>query len=401
MKRPSFYSTLVTVCGLTLSLWANPAAYAGTIAYLNNTSDTMSMHMASEYPAVGSVMDQSALGSGTLIAPQWVLTAGHVVGTSTQSTFHVNTNYYDSGQTYQADSWYTPASWDYNLEAGNDIALIHLSQPVTGVTPMQMYSGTGNGDIHQVDKIVGFGVVGDGYPGDPRYFTGYKHAGQNYIDGHLWQGTPFQVNNIMTTRMDVAPWDSKYTGPYADPQFLNPTADYPLADEYLINHGDSGGPNLNGDNQITAVHSFGLGLYDGVTDSSFSDIAGSTRVAPWLDWINTVMYDVNHGITPPAADTAKGTPGNAMFSALEMQSLIQANSANLPIFNADELAILKQTYPNIADHFTVSQSAYGFFLAPIKLGTPVSSLPTPEPTSLALLAAAGVPLLLRRQKRAA
>ena len=64
----------------------------------------------------------------------------------------------------------------------------------------------------------------------------------------------------------------------------------PLAMEYLIAPGDSGGGlfiDLGAGPMLAGVHSFGAS-FDGITDSDYGDISGHTRVSKFTGWINDV-----------------------------------------------------------------------------------------------------------------
>src|SRR5688500_10530461 len=71
---------------------------------------------------VGGVKVGGSFGSGTLVAPDWVLTAAHVADLFTAgSTFEVG------GLSFTIDTALTPRTWDPRLPPANDIALLHLA----------------------------------------------------------------------------------------------------------------------------------------------------------------------------------------------------------------------------------------------------------------------------------
>lgn len=247
----------VLLAGLNLGSLAN----AGTILFGVPDDSYLNLGASSQYDSVGrftGTTDSSSFSaSGTLIAPDWVLTAAHVVDHATSLTFSVG------GQSYSANSWTTYPAWKGELSAGNDIALVHLSR-ASNIQPAMRY--TGNAELSQLTTSVGYGMTGNGQTGATR-LDGAKRAEQNRIDQ------------------------------LANPRLLLSTFDDPLhsgratALEGLIAPGDSGGGmfiTTPSGTFLAGVNSF-IGATDGKADASYGDVEGQTRVSAFNAWIDSVL----------------------------------------------------------------------------------------------------------------
>ena len=140
---------------------------AGTIRHDRDDSLYTGLAELAQYDCAGMVHSGANIGSGTLIASQWVLTAGHMVGAD--ATFTVN------GTTYESENYW--------IHSSEDIAIFQLSEPVVGVLPATLYDPDFGSEIGIDGTMVGFGYTGDGYSGENTYGPlGVKRAGQNTID---------------------------------------------------------------------------------------------------------------------------------------------------------------------------------------------------------------------------
>jgi len=236
--------------------------------------------------------------SGTLVASSWALTAGHCIDQATSLDFSVG------GTTYSADAWEYHPGWlpgnILNLIIGNDLGMVHLSQPVQNVTPAKRY--TGFDEVGKIGLYAGFGSTGTGLTGSTTLDL-QKRVGANAIDSYFF-------GDALTSRDFLADFDNPL-----DPTDSLLGSPDPLSIEYLIAGGDSGGAvflESAGELLLGGVHSFVLGT-DLVPDSDYGDIAGSTRVAPYNDWIDSLLA------LPASFSTAQGgatlqIPGSNQFA---------------------------------------------------------------------------------------
>jgi hypothetical protein len=249
------------------------AATASAITIRDDRSQSLYLNLGSQaiYGSVGRIDEKAGssayIGSGTLIAPNWVLTAGHMVSDATALTFTVG------GSTYSASSWVSNPHWNGNLTLGYDIGLVKLSKAVTGVTPATRY--TGSSELGKVGTMVGYGMTGTGLTG-AKTFDGNKRAAQNTIDTLYGSG-----GRILAIDFDNP--KNKRDNVYG--------SSTPLNLEGLIAPGDSGGAlfidSASGP-LLAGVTSF-AGAYDGKVDSDYGDIGGFIRVSKLNSWIDSII----------------------------------------------------------------------------------------------------------------
>lgn len=250
---------------------------AGTIRHDRNPQAYVNFGASNLFDSVGHITAYAPgfgyYGSGTLIAPDIILTAAHIVDIADSLEVRIG------GATYSADMWSYNPGWipnnPFGLFDGYDIGLIHLDTPVAGVTPANRYTGQDEKGSQAI--YAGFGSTGTGLTGATNYDQ-VRRAGFNMIDAI--PGGP------EAGRLFLSDFDFPRT-----PSASATGARYPLPLEYMVASGDSGGPVFIDDGSglaVAGIHSFVLGT-DYVADSDYGDISGHTRVSAFNDWIDSTI----------------------------------------------------------------------------------------------------------------
>ena len=235
------------------------------------TARVINGESTSDYAAVGIVNNGC---TGTLIAPDVVLTAAHCVEASgggyigdTEGTFEVNGQVYNTTKiTVHPD--YNPN----NFGAGYDIAIMKLDRAVEGVTPHDINRTVPV--VGQTLTLVGFGETGSSSSGGSNGDFGNKTVGQTAID-EVTQ-THVSWNFDSHNESNTAP-------------------------------GDSGGPaflEFAGKLVVAGITSGGDGEAGQLGDFSFD-----TRVDTLADWIDSVAGTTSDG-DGNNGDNGNGDNGN-------------------------------------------------------------------------------------------
>ncbi len=262
MQRQTWIIAAISL--LLVGLVAVPAR-AIVVQDAQNDSLYQTLGSSAPYDSVGRFMGTTNrsgfLASGTLVAPDWVLTAAHVVDGAKTLSFTIG------GQTYQVDRKIVYPGWKGDLWSGNDIGLVHLTKAVGNIEPAHLY--TGSGELNQADTVVGFGKTGTGNSGDTKC-DGLKRGAQNVIS---------QIEN---KRLLVADFDNPLP---AGAVPLGYSRALPL--EGLIAPGDSGGGlfiTTSTGTYLAGINSF-VGSDFGIPRSVYGNFSGHTRVSAFSDWI--------------------------------------------------------------------------------------------------------------------
>lgn len=137
----------------------------------HDVPDQQYVDYAKQFSAYGDVAEAGS----TLIAPQWLLTAGHVAESiSPYSSFAiVGGNVYDIDRIIMHPENSSPG-------AGRvDLALLRLTKPVPNVTPIALYRSTR--EVGQVISFFGRGMAGTGKTG-PTETDGLMRGAMNRIE---------------------------------------------------------------------------------------------------------------------------------------------------------------------------------------------------------------------------
>ncbi|MDG1825395.1 MAG: trypsin-like serine protease [Henriciella sp.] len=137
-----------------------------------------------------AMVDLRYEGHGVLISSEWIVTVAHTVfGNYQGNSINVGGKDYEIAYVIRHPDYHKidpsvfvgdAAPSQALLRANHDIALIKLTQPVTCVKPMSLY--TGKAEIGQTVSIYGKGTSGNGQTGQTAYGRGQLRRAKNRID---------------------------------------------------------------------------------------------------------------------------------------------------------------------------------------------------------------------------
>jgi secreted trypsin-like serine protease len=249
---------------------------AQALVIRNDRPDSFYRELAGQYPSVGKILVSGGgtrLCSGTLVNPQWVVSASHCLKpngaiTDVSGSFTINDTKYNI-ESVQINPGFVEGK--YNIfESGYDVGLVKLNAPVAGVKPAEI-----SDDPKLVGKnitTVGYGLTGTGLTGQVDGTEGIKRAGENSVDA---LGPDY--NKRWSDRVGLLDFDA----PDGSTNVLgSPT---PLFGEFTGGQSDSGGGAfING--KLVGVHA-GSPL----KDKKYGHVFGVTRLAPNLNWIQSTI----------------------------------------------------------------------------------------------------------------
>lgn len=272
----------------------------------NDVEDSVYTSLAAQsvYDSVGFLRwnegTSGYIASGTLISSEWVLTAGHVVGGTNNFGAGVSGMFFGLGSVYSgtgiaATEWIPFSGWSSSngdVWAGVDLGLVRLSQPITSVTPALLDFSTPL--LGLLGTNVGYGRSGTGTLGMTTA-AGTKRAGQNIIDAQGGMVTTMGSGNLLDLdgiSPNVLFQDFDHPTDLVASTMGSVT---PVAKEYLIASGDSGGGlfvDVGGVTKLVGVNSFLASLpYPLDTtgaNADYGDLAGVVSVQSFENWIFTM-----------------------------------------------------------------------------------------------------------------
>lgn len=260
----------------TLLLLAAVASTAQAGIRRHDRDDALYQALANEpqFGATARLQIGASTCSGTLINNEWILTAAHCFDNQPNPfvVASVGGSFVFSDEVIIHQDW-TPGQFTL----GGDLALIHLSTPVTSVDSALLYAGSN--ELGALGTGVGYGRSGTGNTGDIPGTIGTKRAGTNFIDV-LGSARGFH-ESILLTDFDnpLRESDSTYGSPI------------PTDLEYQVAPGDSGGSLFiqeDGQFYLAGVTSF-INAIDGNPDGDYGDMSAYTRISDYNAWINSII----------------------------------------------------------------------------------------------------------------
>ena len=261
------------------------AAPARAVVIRDDVPDANYRALGSEanFPASGFITAASngAFLGGTLIAPRFVLTVAHIQGDIIPgiTTFTI-------GGTAYVIAEQTPHPF-FNATGlfENDINVLRLTNPVSGVTPATYHSGSTT-ELASTATTIGYGETGTGLSGSIAGTGGLRRGANNIVDA-------FGDGVVLPATSFLADFDNP-----ANPLDGTLGSPLPLPLEGTLALFDSGGgvyADLGAGQVLIGINSF-VASRDGSPNSDYGDLFGATRVALYSDYIAA-------NIPEPAAGT--------------------------------------------------------------------------------------------------
>ena len=270
---------------VAIGLFQASSAFAGIMLDTVPESNYVAYSNQSQFDAMGEFTGGT---SGTLIAPNWVLTAGHV-GVVTGFQIRRNGTVYGVAEIIQHPTFVANGR---DINFGYDLQLVRLNTDVVGVTPATIYRGTS--EVGSTLSITGFGLGGVGSFGPSLPLA--QRAGTNVADAIVSfadaAGRTGAKNAMIISDFDSG--DANFNTLAGLGSSVTPTAL-----EYHLAGGDSGGGVFifeNGQWYLAGVNS-GVDSQRGFFNSSnaafsnnlygYGAISYMTRVSSYTDFIDS------------------------------------------------------------------------------------------------------------------
>jgi len=251
-----------------------------------SVTDADYIALGAEYPEVGVISGSGDVGSGVLIAPDWVLTAAHIAAaqTTATTTFYVGGNSYNITETIIAPG-YTSSPID------NDIALIKLASPVTNVAPAALY--TGSAELGVTATWTGIGQTGNGLTGQNGDGVGTLRGATNVVDAFAYSSLTPTPDVYLTTNSGngtfiAADFDDGTAGNNTLSGAPYNSSATPTSLEGSLGASDSGGgvfANFGDGPVLIGINDF-IAPGNG-TSTQYGALSGATRVSTYSTWIDS------------------------------------------------------------------------------------------------------------------
>ena len=207
-----------------------PTLTGNAIVRRHDESDSFAKALAKQYPCVGRLKVASGWhASGVLIAPQWVVTAGHCT-TDDKTQVAPPTEFVIHGNVYKIKRTIPHPKWVYGDYQGYDLGLLELEEPVLNVRPAVLYRGDQEKGKEVV--MVGFGDIGAGKKEKDN--TEIARAGCNVIDCFLNEFKKDAGKTVMVADFDHPDGNQNALASVG-------SSPKPIAMESCLAGGDSGG----------------------------------------------------------------------------------------------------------------------------------------------------------------